>query len=101
MLARWNAHLHIVAGYRPKEFQRPADLAKDLVGALPATYGELIDALARRLFGRTLPAADTTALAGYFAKTPASALKPADSAVGWRFPQLVALMLNSPYFAVR
>ncbi|MGW4944795.1 DUF1800 domain-containing protein [Actinoplanes sp. NPDC004185] len=101
MLARWNAHLHIVAGYRPKEFQRPADLTTDLVGALPATYGELIDALARRLFGRTLPAADTTALAGYFAKIPASPLKPADSAAGWRFPQLVALMLNSPYFAVR
>jgi uncharacterized protein (DUF1800 family) len=101
MLARWNAHLHIVAGYRPKEFRRPDDLAAELVGALPATYGGLIDALARRLFGRTLPAAHTAALVAYFGKTPGTALQPADSAVGWRLPQLVALMLNSPYFAVR
>jgi uncharacterized protein (DUF1800 family) len=101
LLARWNAHLHIVAGYRPKEFQRPANLALDLLGALPGTYGGLVDALARRLFGRTLPAADTAALAAYFGKTTGTALKPADAAVGWRFPQLVALMLNSPYFAVR
>ena len=101
MLARWNAHLHIVAGYRPKEFQRPDDLAAELVGALPATYGGLIDALARRLFGRTLPAAHTSALTAYFGKTPGTSLQPSDSAVGWRLPQLVALMLNSPYFAVR
>ncbi|GIE47686.1 hypothetical protein Ani05nite_12200 [Amorphoplanes nipponensis] len=101
VLARWNAHLHIVAGYRPKEFQRPADLAGALVGALPATYGELIDALARRLFGRTLPAEHRSALAAYFGKTAGTALRPSDSAVGWRLPQLVALMLNSPYFAVR
>jgi uncharacterized protein (DUF1800 family) len=101
MLARWNAHLHIVAGYRPKEFQRPANLARDLIGALPATYGALIDALAQRLFGRTLPATDRSALAAYFGKTVTTALQPADPAAGWRFPQLVALMLNSPYFAVR
>jgi hypothetical protein len=101
LLARWNAHLHIVAGYRPKEFQRPANLAEDLLGTLPGTYGGLIDALARRLFGRTLPATDKAALAAYFGKTTGTALKPADAAVGWRFPQLVALMLNSPYFAVR
>ncbi len=101
LLARWNAHLNIVAGYRPKEFQRPANLARELIGALPATYGALIDALARRLLGRTLPAAHTEALAGYFGQTSGTALKSTDSAVGWRLPQLVALMLNSPYFVVR
>ncbi|MEU7908194.1 DUF1800 domain-containing protein [Actinoplanes sp. NPDC049118] len=101
LLARWNAHLHIVAGYRPKEFQRPENLARELVGRLPATYGGLVDALARRLFGRTLPAAHTAALTAYFGKTATSALGSADSAVGWKFPQLVALMLDSPYFAAR
>jgi len=101
LLARWNAHVHIVAGYRPKEFQRPADLAAALVGPLPTTYGALIDALARRLFGRTLPAAHRSALAAYFGKTVGTALRPSDPAAGWRLPQLVALMLNSPYFAVR
>ncbi|MET8149614.1 DUF1800 domain-containing protein [Actinoplanes sp. NPDC049668] len=101
MLARWNAHLHIVAGYRPKELQRPRNLATALVGKLPATYGALVDALARRLFGRTLPAAHTAALTAYFGKAPGSALGPADAAVGWKFSQLVALMLDSPYFAAR
>ncbi|WP_238547289.1 DUF1800 domain-containing protein [Actinoplanes friuliensis] len=101
LLAKWNAHLNIVAGYRPKEFQRPANLAQELIGELPATYGALIDALARRLLGRTLPAAHTTALAAFFGKTSATVLKPADAAVGWRLPQLVALILNSPFFAVR
>ncbi|MEU4215917.1 DUF1800 domain-containing protein [Actinoplanes sp. NPDC026623] len=101
LLSRWNAHLNIVAGYRPKEFQRPENLARELVGKLPATYGALVDALARRLFGRTLPAAHTAALTGYFGKAPTAALGAADSAVGWKFSQLVALMLDSPYFATR
>ena len=101
MLARWNAHLNIVAGYRPKELQRPPDLAAALIGELPATYGGLIDALARRLFGRSLPAPHVSALAAFFGKTPGTALKPSESAVGWRLPQLVALLLDSPYFAVR
>jgi hypothetical protein len=100
-LIRWNAHLNIAAGWWPKQLVRPANLATDLIGALPATYQGLIDALAVRLVGRTLTAQHTAALATFCGKTPASALKAGDAAVGWVLPYLVALMLNSPYFAVR
>jgi hypothetical protein len=57
--------------------------------------------VATRLVGRTLAPAHTTAIAAYYGKTPASALKASDAAVGWAFPYLVALLLNSPYFALR
>jgi uncharacterized protein (DUF1800 family) len=100
-LARWNAHLQIVAGWWPSQLVRPASLAADLVGTLPATYGGLIDALAMRLFGRTLAAADTAALTAFYGKTPSSALRAKDAAVNWACRNLVALMLNTPYFTVR
>jgi uncharacterized protein (DUF1800 family) len=100
-LIRWNAHLNIAAGWWPTQLTRPANPVTDLVGALPATYGGLVDALANRFFGRTLLGEHTAALTAFYGKTPASALKNTDGAVGWAFPYLVALMLNSPYFAVR
>jgi len=100
-LMRCNSHLNLASGWYPRELTRPADLLKALVPVLPQTYGGLVDALARRLFGRTLPAAHTAALTAYFDKAPGSALGSADAAVGWKFPQLVALMLDSPYFAAR
>ena len=100
-LIRWNAHLNITAGWWPNQLVRPANLAAELVGTLPTTYAGLIDALASRFFGRTLKAEHTAALATFCGKTPASPLKAGDAAVGWVLPYLVALMLNSPYFAVR
>ncbi len=100
-LTRWNIHLNVAAGWWPNQLVRPANLATDLVGTLPATYGGLVDALAQRLFGRTLRAEHTAALTAFYGKTPATALKARDGAVGWALPYLVALMLNSPYFAVR
>jgi hypothetical protein len=100
-LIRWNMHLNIIAGWWPNQLIRPANLATALVGTLPATYGGLVDALAKRLFGRTLAPAHTAALTAFYGKSPASALKSGDGAVGWALPYLVSLMLNSPYFAVR
>jgi hypothetical protein len=100
-LVRWNAHLNIAAGWWPNQLTRAANLFADLVGTLPGTYGGLVDAVAMRLFGRTLKEEHTAALTAYFGKTPTSALKSSDGAAGWAFPYLVALMLNSPYFAVR
>jgi hypothetical protein len=100
-LIRWNMHLNVVAGWWPNQLIRPANLATELVGTLPATYGGLVDALAKRLFGRTLAPAHTAALTAFYGRTPASTLKSGDGAVGWALPYLVSLMLNSPYFAVR
>ncbi|MEV4641518.1 DUF1800 domain-containing protein [Actinoplanes sp. NPDC049548] len=101
-VTRWNAHLNITGGWWPTTLQRPASLVKDLVGStLPATYGGLIDVLATRLVGRTLAPQHTAALTAFFGKTPASPLKAGDGAAGWLFPYLVALVLDSPYFALR
>ena len=100
-LLRWNAHLSITAGWYPNQLTRPDDLVADLAGPLPGTYGALVDAVAGRLFGRVLRPEHTAALTAFYGKSPASVLKPTDGAVRWAFPYLVALMLNSPYFAVR
>ena len=43
----------------------------------------------------------SAALAAFYGKTPASPLKAGDAAAGWAFPYLPALLLNSPYFALR
>ncbi|GAA3945690.1 DUF1800 domain-containing protein [Actinoplanes auranticolor] len=100
-LMRWNMHLNVAAGWWPNTLVRPANLMTGLIGTLPSTYGGLIDAVAVRLFGRTLNTEHTAALTAFYDKSPASALKPSDAAAGWASPYLVALMLNSPYFAVR
>ena len=98
---RWNHHLNIAAGWWPTQLVRPASLLTELVGPLPATYGELIDAVARRLLHRTLPAPQTAALAAFYGRTPGARLRSSDAAAGWAFPYLVALLLNSPSFALR
>jgi hypothetical protein len=100
-LNRWNAHLSLAAGWWPGELTRPADLRRHLVPTLPATYGGLVDALAVRLLGIRMRPAHTAAVTGFFGKRPGSALRPDHEAVGWRFPYLVALVLDSPYFSFR
>jgi uncharacterized protein (DUF1800 family) len=98
---RWNNHLNIAAGWWPTQLVRPASLLTALIQPLPATYGELIDAVSLRLLNRTMSAEHTTALAAFYGKAPGSRLRSSDAAVGWQFPHLVALLLNSPSFALR
>jgi uncharacterized protein (DUF1800 family) len=101
-LTRWNTHLNLAGGWWPTQLTRPVQVITDLVGPkLPATYGGLVDAVAMRLFSRTLHSAHTAAIAAYFDKKPTSPVGRTDSAVGWAFPYLIALMLDSPYFAIR
>ena len=100
-LARWNAHITLAANWWPTELTRPANLRTHLVPTLPGTYGALVDALALRLVGTRMRPAHTAAITGFFGKTPASALGRDDEALDWRFPYLVALVLDSPYFSFR
>jgi uncharacterized protein (DUF1800 family) len=100
-LIRWNNHLNIAAGWYPEQLVRPPSLVADLAGPLPATYGPLIHTLAERLLGRRLSAEHTEAVAAFWGKTSGSRLRSGDRAVGWAFPYLVALLLNSPSFALR
>ncbi|MGX6605859.1 DUF1800 domain-containing protein [Micromonosporaceae bacterium Da 78-11] len=101
-LNRWNQHLSIAAGWWPTTLIRPTSLITEFVGpALPATYGALVDVVATRLLGRPLVSRHTEALAGFFGKTAGARLKSTDPAVGWMFPYLMAMLLNSPSFALR
>jgi uncharacterized protein (DUF1800 family) len=100
-LARWNAHLSLAANWWPNQLSRPADLRKQLVPAIPATYGGLVDALALRLLGRRMRPAHTAAITAFLGRTPSARLRRGDEALGWRFPYLVALVLDSPYFSFR
>ncbi len=101
LLVRWNFHLSIAAGWWPDTLVRPANLVTGMVGALPATYGALINALGVRLLGMAPPAKHVAALAEFYGKTPASPLKAGDPAAGWMFPYLMGMLLNSPSFALR
>ncbi|MFI5494729.1 DUF1800 domain-containing protein [Actinoplanes sp. NPDC051859] len=99
---RWNAHLNVAAGWWPNTLQRPSSLVSAFAGATrPATYGALIDAVATRLLGRSVAPAHAEALAAFFGKKLASPLRAGDAAADWQFPWLMALLLNSPYFALR
>ncbi|BCJ40189.1 hypothetical protein GCM10010168_30470 [Actinoplanes ianthinogenes] len=97
-LMRCNLHLNLAAGWYPKQLTRPADLLKSLVPALPATYGELVDALATRLIGARLPAAHTAAVLSVAGKLPTSAV---DKNVAGHAPYLIALVLDAPSFQLR
>ncbi|MFC7527803.1 DUF1800 domain-containing protein [Actinoplanes sp. GCM10030250] len=101
LLVRWNFHISIAAGWWPDTLVKPAALATGMVGTLPATYGALIEAVSIRLLGIPPSAKQIAALAGFYGKTPASALKSTDPAVGWMFPYLMGMLLNSPSFALR
>lgn len=72
-----------------------------LPATLPTTYGGLVDALAARLLLGPLPAAKRDAVCAFLDKTAAASLKSTDAAVGWRLPYVVALVLDSPEFALR
>lgn len=100
-LGRWNMHLQLAANWYPKQLTRPASLVAHLLPEVPATYGALADALARRLTGATLTAEHRLALTEFFGKQPESPLLARHGALGWQFPYLVALVLNSPYFSIR
>jgi uncharacterized protein (DUF1800 family) len=100
-LMRCNSHLNLAAGWYPKQLVRPADMLKSLVPVLPGTYGGLVDALARRLVGTTLPAAHTAAVLSVAGKLPTSSLSSSDKSLAGSLPYLIALVLDAPTFSLR
>ena len=99
-LARWNSHLSLAGHWWPKELVRP-DLLSYVPKPLPPTHGHLVDALAQRLVFRKLSAAHKAAVLTFLEKNSATPLTSTDAAVGWRLPYVIALILDSPYHAVR
>jgi hypothetical protein len=100
-LVRWNNHICLAAGWWPTQLTRPASLVRHLVPVLPSTYGGLVDALCRRLLGTPMSSGHAATLLTFLGKQAGSGLTASDEAVGWKFPNLVALVLDSPYFLVR
>jgi hypothetical protein len=72
-----------------------------LVPVRPATYGALVDALAKRLLGTAMRPEHVAAVTAVAGKTPSSALTATDTAVNGSLPYLIALVLDSPYFQIR
>ena len=99
-LARWNSHLSLAAHWWPDALVQPA-LRTLLPKTLPATHGALVDALSKRLVFRTLAASHKTAVLQFLGKAATAPLSAGDEAVGWRLPYVVALILDTPYHAVR
>ena len=100
-LMKCNSHLNLAAGWYPNRLTRPTDLLKSLVPVRPATYGGLLDALARRLTGTTLPPAHTAAALSVAGKLPTSPLSAADKSLAGAGPYLIAMVLDSPTFQLR
>jgi uncharacterized protein (DUF1800 family) len=100
-LMRCNSHLNLATGWYPKQLTRSANMLSALVPVLPPTYGALVDALAKRLIGAPLPAAQTAAVLSVAGKSPTSVLTAKDTSVGGHLPYLVALVLDSPSFQLR
>ena len=100
-LERWNTHLAMTShGWPVNNLVQPA-LISLVPKPLPPTHGHLVDALARRLVFRTLHPTHKAAILTFLGKNTASPLTPDSEAIGWRLPYVAALILDTPYHAVR
>jgi uncharacterized protein (DUF1800 family) len=111
-LERWNLHMSLAGQWWPVGNVNPADpnnspmlqapsLQTLLPTPLPATYAALVDVLAQRLVFQKMAPAARNAVVTFLGHQPADPLKSTDSAVGWRLPYVVALILDSVYHALR
>jgi uncharacterized protein (DUF1800 family) len=70
-------------------------------GGTLGRWNTLVDALAKRLVFRTLAPTHRQAVLGFLGRAASDPLDSDDEAVRWRLPYLAALILDSPYHAVR
>ncbi len=118
MLGRWNNHRSHVNGWWPSAtnnaFTWPAKpkvkgwaaadlpLCRGLIPAkLPATYGGLVDRVSERLLQQKMKSVHRDAILTFFGKTASSPLSENDAIVRWQFGDLLSLVLDSPYHALR
>ena len=65
-LSRWNMHVGLAAGWWPANHLKVPNIQKNVLPAtLPKTHGALVDALAKRLVFRKLPAAHRDAVLAF------------------------------------
>lgn len=99
-LWRWNRHLGIAGNFYPAELRVPP-LRGLLPKRLPRTHGALVDVLAERLVFRRLRPEHKQVVLDFLEVRGTDPLHAADGAVNWRFPSVVALILDSPYHGIR
>lgn len=102
-LGRWNMHVGMAQGWWPASMLQVPDVRHFLLGStLPATYGALVDKLAKRLVFRKLGPSHRAAVLAFVGKAEGDPVKASDSFLqDWRFPYLVALILDTPYHGIR
>ncbi len=99
-LGKWNSHMSLAAHWWPDKLVAPAPKTF-LPSPLPATHGALVQALAKRLVYRSLPAVQRDAVLSLVGKVGTDPLHKNDEAVTWRLPYLMALILDSPCHLTR
>ena len=98
-LQRWNRHMDFAGGWYPGELEFAP--ARDLLGALPGTWGGLVDALVVRLVGSPPAPAERAGLLHYCGRDGAAPLDPGEPWLRTQLPYLAALVLDGPSFCVR
>ena len=100
-LSRFNTSLALASDWGAKGMQRPPLADVLLPVPLSSTHGQLIDDLALRLFGSTMMSEHKQALLDFLGVSANTPLTVTSSAVTWKLPRLVALLLDSPYHCLR
>ena len=100
LLARWNMHQSLASHWWPKALRLP-ELRKLLPKRLPATHGDAIDVLSKKLVFQTMRPGDRDAILGLIGKRASDPLSADDELVDWRLESVVALILHTPYHEVR
>ena len=97
LLQLWNMHLALAAGYWGG---LPAPATASLYGgAAPATSGEAVGLMTRRLTGMTFSAAHLAALQTYLGEAASTPI--ARSVLNWMASTLAGLILDGPHHAFR
>lgn len=103
LLERWNMHLGLAAGWWPDSgsivVPRPQTMLPPVTSSL--TYGRMVDAVALRLTGLSLPAAHAAAVLTFLGKAPTDKVRPTDRWVTWDAARFVALVLDTPNHQLR
>jgi uncharacterized protein (DUF1800 family) len=99
-LGRWNAHLNFAAQWWPDKL-RWQPMHTFVPHPRPKTYGALVDTLAARLHVPALGEHERRAIATFLGHHPHDLLHPDDDALGWRLPDVLALVLDSYKQALR